>query len=201
MDGTVSRKVLLATLLLGSQFFGAITMAEDDDIPKGLYLGGAIAQARFEPEGLLNEDHENDSWKPILGWRPHEYVALEVSYVDFGERTGEAGRGMGRVPYDVSADADGYSAFAVALIPVPYVDFFAKVGVASIDSKSCYGIGGCEDFRLVTDSATKFAYGGGVQLRLRNLAFRAEYEKFETDLIDDLELISLGATYTFDFSR
>lgn len=55
--------------------------------------------------------------------------------------------------------------------------------------------------RLETDRATKVAYGAGVLFHLRNIAFRAEYEKFDTDLIGDLELISLGVTYTFNLAR
>jgi hypothetical protein len=43
----------------------------------------------------------------------------------------------------------------------------------------------------------QFAYGLGAQVRLGRFAIRAEYEKFDTDLIGDLDLISLGVTYTF----
>ena len=48
------------------------------------------------------------------------------------------------------------------------------------------------------DDDTEFAYGAGVRLRLmENFAINAEYEKFDTDVVGDLDLITLGATYSF----
>ncbi len=47
------------------------------------------------------------------------------------------------------------------------------------------------------DKSTEFAYGLGVQWNLGNLGLRAEYEKYDTDVIGDLDVISLGAVFTF----
>ena len=47
------------------------------------------------------------------------------------------------------------------------------------------------------DDATEFAYGAGIRLRLQNFGIHAEYEKFDTDVVGDLDLITLGATYSF----
>ncbi len=49
------------------------------------------------------------------------------------------------------------------------------------------------------DKETELAYGAGVQFNLGNLGLRAEYEKFDTDVVGDLDVISIGATYTFAF--
>ncbi len=71
------------------------------------------------------------------------------------------------------------------------MDLFAKVGAARIDAE-----GGGGALARVNDKATNFAYGWGVQWRWNSLAVRAEYERFDTDLIGDLNLASLGVTYT-----
>jgi OOP family OmpA-OmpF porin len=188
----MSRKTLALALLLSSSFTGA-AIAQESDVIRGFYLGGAITQARFDDENfsLDDVDDEDNSWKVIGGYRFMENFAVEASYIDFGEMSARLLTGTG--PF--SAEAKGFAAFAVGLIPVPYVDLFAKVGAAQIDAETS-GLPANFD-----DDTTEFAYGAGAQWRWRNLAVRAEYEKFDTDIIGDLDLISVGATYTFNLTR
>jgi hypothetical protein len=178
----------------------------DTRVPKGLYLGGAVARTRFDEEGvrLTNIRYDEAGWKVVGGWRLHDNLAIEASYVDSGRIVATKPYLIGRFRTYI-ADAHGFSAFAVGLIPLSRVDFFAKAGVASIDLKTS------RDSSLAFEdtNTTKIAYGGGVQLRLRNVAIRAEYEKFAADPSGltsqaaemDFDLISLGVTYTFDLSR
>ena len=42
-----------------------------------------------------------------------------------------------------------------------------------------------------------FAYGAGAQFRIWSISVRAEYEAFDLGDIDDLNMISVGLTYTF----
>jgi hypothetical protein len=189
----MTRNILAMTLMVGASLVGSAAFAQDQDVVKGFYAGGAITQARFDDENfsLDDVDDEDNSWKVIAGYRFHENFAAEASYIDFGELSAQQLVGTG----SFTAEAKGLSLFAVGLIPVPYVDLFAKIGAAKIDSKTR---------GLVTnfdDDTTEFAYGAGAQWRWRNLAVRAEYEKFDTDIIGDLDLISLGATYTFNLTR
>jgi OOP family OmpA-OmpF porin len=189
----MSRKILALSFLLGSSLAGGAAVAQDADVLKGFYAGGAITQARFDDDNfsLSDVDDEDNSWKIIGGYRFHENFAVEANYVDFGELSAQ--QLTGNAPF--TAEARGITAFAVGLIPVPYVDLFAKVGAARIDTKTR---GLLSDF---DDDTTEFAYGAGAQWRWRNLAVRAEYEKFDTDIIGDLDLISVGATYTFNLAR
>jgi hypothetical protein len=48
----------------------------------------------------------------------------------------------------------------------------------------------------VNETETDFAYGDGVQARLRPFALRAEYERTETS-VGRPRLLSLGVTWTF----
>ena len=49
---------------------------------------------------------------------------------------------------------------------------------------------------LIEDDDIELAYGAGAQFNLGALGLRAEYEKFDTDVIGDLDVISAGVTFT-----
>jgi hypothetical protein len=189
----MARNIFAMTFLVGSALAGSVAFAQDQDVVRGFYAGGAITQARFDDDNfsLADVDDEDNSWKVIGGFRFSENFGAELSYIDFGELSASQLTGTG----SFTAEAKGLSAYAVGFIPVPYVDLFAKIGAAKIDAKTR---------GLITnfdDDTTEFAYGAGAQWRWRNLAVRAEYEKFDTDIIGDLDLISVGATYTFNLTR
>jgi hypothetical protein len=50
---------------------------------------------------------------------------------------------------------------------------------------------------LRSDDGTDLAYGVGAQFRVWSLSLRAEYEVFDVDDVDDLNMISVGFTFTF----
>jgi hypothetical protein len=171
-------------LLLGSS--GA-AFAQDADL-RGFYLGGSITQTRFDEDNFsFNDlDDEDNSWKIVGGFRFSNQFGVEGNYVDFGEASAPALIGVPAF----NAEAKAFSLFAVGYLPVSAFDFFAKVGAAQIDAET--------RGRVVSDDdKTEFAYGGGAQLRLGQLGIRAEYEKYDTDIVGDLDMISLGLTYTF----
>jgi hypothetical protein len=69
--------------------------------------------------------------------------------------------------------------------------FDRKHVAARIDGEDRFGDVGFQD------DATEFAYGAGIRLRLNNFGIHAEYEKLDTDVVDDLDLITVGATHSF----
>jgi OOP family OmpA-OmpF porin len=192
---SVTRTVgLTALLALG---YSAAAAAQgrfnaDEEVVKGFYAGAAVSQARFDDDNFSFDDldDEDRTWKVLGGYRFHPNFAIEGSYVDFGEATAPGALGVD--PF--AAEAKAFAIDGVALIPVPYIDLFAKAGVARVEAE---GAGRSIAF---DDDTTEFTYGGGAQWRWRNLAVRAEYEKFDTDVIGDLDLVSLGATYTFNLA-
>ena len=99
---------------------------------------------------------------------------VEANYIDFGEASAP------ETPLGARFDAEA-KGFAL----------YAKVGAAQIDGEGRFGDVGFQD------DATEFAYGAGIRLRLQNLGIHAEYEKFDTDVVGDLNLITVGATYSF----
>jgi Outer membrane protein beta-barrel domain len=151
----------------------------------GFYLGGSIGQANIEVDDVTfsGEDFDADDtgYKLIAGIRPLDWLGVEASYVNFGEPDDTlAGTNL-------EVEGDGISAFAVGFLATGPVDLFAKVGLLSWDSRI---VGFNED-------GTDLAYGVGAQLRLLGLGVRAEYEIFDVDDVDDLNMISIGVTYTF----
>jgi OOP family OmpA-OmpF porin len=154
----------------------------------GFYLGASVGQANLKIDDLTNNTFENDdfdaddmAFKLIAGIRPLDWLGVEAAYVNFGEPEDTV---LGQ---KLKADGDGISAFAVGFLATGPVDLFAKVGLISWDSK----ISGSFD-----DDGTDLAYGAGAQFRVLGLSIRAEYEKFDISDVD-LDMISVGATYTF----
>lgn len=175
------RKAIVAAVLLFSA--SGATMAADN----GFYLGASVGQVNLEIddiEVLGGEDFKGDdtAYKLIAGIRPLDWLAVEASYVNFGKPSDR----VANIPLE--AEGDGISAFAVGFLAVGPVDLFAKGGLIAWDSE----IGDRFD-----DDGTDLAYGVGAQFRVWSISLRAEYEVFDVSDIDDLSMISVGATFTF----
>jgi OOP family OmpA-OmpF porin len=180
----VAAAVAAPLLILASQ-----ARAQTVDPPTGVYVGAGITRSHFDADSFDIDDVDNNdnSWKAIVGFRPHRNFALEANYIDFGKASAPAAGTVG--PFEVKAK--GYSLYGVGLAPMGPVDLYLKAGLARLDADGNMGA------VVFEDKKTEFAYGAGVQLRLANFAIRGEYEKFDTDVVGDLDLITLGATFTF----
>jgi opacity protein-like surface antigen len=175
-------RVLVAALLLAMA--GAATAADN-----GVYIGGSIGRANvdIEDEDIGFElDSDDNGFKAIVGVRPLDFLGFEANYVDLGNPSESIGG------IDVEADATGIDAFVVGFLALPVVDIFIKGGMISWDAS--LSVDGTE---LAEDSGEDLAYGLGVQGRFGSIAVRAEYERFEIEDLDDVNLLSLGITWTF----
>lgn len=173
----VSRKYLLPAVLLT---LSASAGAADN----GFYLGAAIGQANVEIDrGLTRIDDNDTGYKAIVGFRPLDWLAVEANYINFGEPEDNNQR----------SETDGISAFVVGFLPIGPIDLFVKGGGINYDtSVAVKGVG-----KIYKQDGTEFAYGVGAQFRLLSLSVRAEYERFDVDNVDDLNMFSIGLTYTF----
>lgn len=173
-----------ATVLAGALLLAPLAPALAAD--NGIYIGGSIGQSNVKVDDIAgisaaDFDANDTAWKLIAGIRPLDWLAVEASYVNFGEPEDTV------LGTKLKADGDGVSAFAVGFLALGPVDLFGKVGLLSWDSK----IG------AASDDGTDLAYGVGAQVRLLGLSLRAEYEIFDASDIDELNMLSLGVTYTF----
>jgi hypothetical protein len=182
---TITLAALSAVLLAGA----GTAMAQDAEPNTGFYIGGGLTQSRFDNDDFDVDDidNEDNSWKAILGARPHPSFAIEANYVNFGKSTQPSVTAGG--PFE--ADADGYALFGLGIFPLGPVELYGKLGVSRIDSDGNVGA------VFFEDEATELAYGAGIQFRIGALGLRAEYETYDTDVIGDLDLITVGLTYTF----
>jgi OOP family OmpA-OmpF porin len=157
--------------------------------PVGLYVGGAITQSKFDADNVDIDDidDEDSGWKAILGYRFNRSLGIEGSFIYFGQATAPSESVGG--PF--LAEARAIPVYGVGFLPLGPVDLFGKIGMALVDAQG--NVGAVE----YDDRGIEFAYGLGAQFRLNRFAIRAEYEKFDTDAIGDLDLISVGVTYTF----
>ena len=163
---------------------GLICASAASAADNGVYFGASIGQANAEvDQGLTQIDGDDTGFKFIVGVRPLDWLAVEASYVDFGQ----VDDGV------LSAESDGISAFVVGLATIGPVDIFAKGGLINFDTEiAAQGLGA-----IRSDDGTDMAYGAGVQFQFLSLGVRAEYEVFDVDGVDDLNMLSIGVTYTF----
>jgi hypothetical protein len=182
-------RMLLPALTLA--LFGTAAQAADN----GFYLGAGVSQVKLDnvgedfDTGNLDEFEVDDtSWKLIGGFRPIDNFAVELNYMDLGDAD-ETIAGA-----QFTAEGKAYAAYAVGFLPFGPVDLYAKGGLVRWETEARFNapVG----FRL-DDDGTEFGYGAGVQVRLGSLGARLEYEQFDVDNTDGVEMLSLGVTWTF----
>jgi opacity protein-like surface antigen len=170
--------------------------AED---PLGFYIGGGVGEStiRSDDPGFGLPGYYNDhqtAFQAVFGVRPIPFVGAEVEYIDFGQPSrrhrdfndpnffGEDSHPRAPVLFGV-----GYLP-----IPLPFLDVYAKAGVARLKmdleqfSSDC-STSPCTLVPLGRSAITqtKFAYGVGVQYKLPfYLTVRAEYERISSPFGD-----------------
>jgi opacity protein-like surface antigen len=180
------RKLLLASLLV---LFAGAAQADDDLL--GLYAGAGITRAKVEDIFHSNFNLSNTSWKIYAGLHPTGFpFGVDVDYMDLG--SADSGTFLG----PAHADTKAFAAYVVgyAPIPVPDIDVYGKAGLArwsfngSLPQQGLLGL---------SENGTDFAWGVGGQVHfLGRFAVRIEYEHFNIREADDVQLYSLGVSYT-----
>ncbi len=185
--------ILLALAAIGGTAGGTAQAAD-----KGFYLGAGVSQAKLD--GIRNNNFDEDdlddfeiddtAYKIIAGFRPLDFMAIEANYMDLGDGNIDVG------PFNLKTKAKAAAAYAVFSLPIPLpiLDVYAKAGVARWELDGSFDGTGIDD---LDDKGTDFAYGAGAQLNFGSLGVRLEWETFDVRNTDGLDLLTLGATYTF----
>jgi Outer membrane protein beta-barrel domain len=187
------------------------------DNPLGAYVGVGVGQSNvgsndYYDHGYYGGYRDHDAaWKAIIGIRPLPIVGAEVEYIDFGSGNGNSGYyGSSYFYSDASSHPKAGVLYGIGYLPLPlpFLDVYGKAGVARLKSDiTTYAFPGgpcpapytaCSAptaFR--TDQTdTKFAYGAGVQAKFQAFAFRAEYERINSQF-GDPAAVTVSATWTF----
>ena len=187
------KKALVPLIALGGLSLSHASAAED----YGWFIGASVGSASYAFDGDLNVgdidfdlDDSATAWKVYGGYQFLPFLAIEAGYNDFGS-------------FDESRDgnraelsADGYNIWALGILPLGFIDFYGKVGVHFYESELSGNLEEIGD-ALGDDSGEDLAYGIGAGFEILDFTIRAEYEYFEADVLDDLQLVSVGLTYSF----
>ena len=173
------RKLLLALAL-------ALSAAAAHADNGYLYLGAGLTNDNLRDVAATNSNLNSTNWKVWAGFRPIDFLAIEADYMDLGSQ---------RVITDVSSTNLDYKAFAGYAVgylplPMPYVDVFAKAGLARWSSSGGNTVG--SSFFSLSDNGTQFAWGVGGQVHFGNFGARLEYENFSIRNTDGANLVSLS---------
>ena len=155
----------------------------------GIYIGGSLGSAQLDVSYSGVDFDDNDlAYKIFLGYNfgiiPFIDLAIEGSYVDFGSAEGKV------LGSSAETDVYGLDLFGLIGFNLGPVSLFGKVGAIYWDSESSAGPDDDDD------SSTDLAYGLGLQVQIASIAVRAEYEKFDLDVVD-IDFLSLGVSYMF----
>jgi opacity protein-like surface antigen len=127
------------------------------------YVGGGIGQSNADISAP-NFDEKDFGWKAFAGVRAVSYLGAELDYIDFGKPNSS----VYSIKYKGLA---GYGLFYIP-IPLPVLDVYVKAGLARVDINPSNSI---------STNDTKFAFGGGLQLKFGSWAIRGEYEQYKVE--------------------
>ena len=202
------------------------------------YAGASAGASRTHSELVFNRestlvnsvsastdfDDEDRAWKAFAGVRLNSVIALEASYVDLGAHrmltTTIGGDPLGVATIDIRRKVRGYGLDLVATAPLGFERFrlFGRAGAFRTTLDASAELAGNIIFtndpaarsRSVTQHETVLRTGLGIEWQLaRNLALRAEYERFArigvafrvggsgTTGEADTDMASIGVVATF----
>lgn len=167
----------------------------------GFYLGGSIGQASIEVAGDVDLDvpdfDENDfAWKVFGGYNfglgPID-LGVEGGYVDFGSPSQAF-----PVPVLLNVDIDltGFSLWGVAALDLGLIDVFGKLGAIAWDGEAVASVSDLGSLGE-DDSGTDLGYGIGARFNLGGLSIRGEWERYDLDNIEQVDMFSVGLSFSF----
>lgn len=164
-----------------------------------VYLGASVGEATIDADdadpdfGSFGFDENDTGWKAFAGVRFLKFFGLEGGYVDFGAPgTSESLLGT---DIDLDLEVTGWDAFAMGVLTLGPVELFGKLGGVRWDLDGRIE-GGPLDL-TVRDDGTDAAYGVGAAVRLGRLSVRGEYERFDIESTERVDVTSVGLELRF----
>jgi len=180
--------VFLVTALVGLSMAQA-AVAKDS----GFFIGGSVGSGTVTAKGTIpgggdfKFDESDFAWKIFGGYTFGSWLGIEGGYVDFGGGDGS----FGTSGDTAKADVTGFDLFGVVGLPLGPVRIFGKLGGIYWDGDVKFSDGSPKE----SDDGFDIGGGLGLELSIASIAVRAEVEYF--DALDDLYMLSIGATWTF----
>lgn len=181
-------KKLITTPLLF--ILGSLPLASWAGSESGLYIGGSIGQSSVEADfdvgnASFDVDDDDNGYKIFFGYNfgilPLLDLGIEADYRDYGKFGGN----------NVNTEVDSAELFGIVGLTLGPVGLFGKAGYSDTSLETAF------NNININDSESATAYGVGAKISFGAFGVRAEYETLDLDAVDDLNMISVGATYTF----
>jgi hypothetical protein len=162
--------------LLGLVLAATVHAADD-----GFYVGGSMGRSSesYDPY-TFNLHGANVGYDLAVGYRPFAALAGELSYTSFGRATGGSNY----------VDTNAVGLFALGYLPVPVVDLYGRLGLADWRS------GATSPGLSFTRTGADVAYGVGGGMHFGPIGVRVEYTRFTVSHASDIDLASIGLTWT-----
>lgn len=157
----------------------------------GFYFGGGIGSAGvdFDDPILPSSFDETDfGWKAFAGFNfDLGYdLGVEAGYVDFGTPNGDiAGTA-------IELDPTGFNVFGTIGTDIGPLSVFAKLGYVFWDADIDVGA------ISLSDDGNDLAYGFGGRFQLGSIELRGEYEMFDIEDIDTVDMLSASLVFYFE---
>jgi Outer membrane protein beta-barrel domain len=199
----MNRVMATVTMLAMLGGWTAAATAQDEN-ERGFYVGGGVGQFNVKiddiddtDEAIQSLDDDDTAWKFFAGYRFLPYLAVEAAYIDFGgpsdtfETSGSSG--------DYTAELSGFAPYVVGTIPLGPVELFGKVGYYFYDVDLTVDLDDLGDDVFQSDSSEEdLLYGAGIGVTFfEHINARLEYEKIDSDLVDDADAIWLSGAWRF----
>lgn len=196
------KRGIAAAVLLALGVGSAYAQSPDND--EGLYLGLAYGQFDVQiddvddtDDAIQRIDDDDNAWKAFVGWRLNPYVSFELNYVDFGNPSDEFEASGSSGDYEL--DLSGFQPAVYGTFPLGPVELFGKLGYYFYDVDISVDFDDTESENFSADTseeAWSYGFGAGVTL-FERLHAKLEYEKIDSDEIDDLDAIWLSGAWRF----
>jgi len=169
---------------------------------RGFYVGGGLGFSSFDPDdfnpdyGDLRFEEENFGLKVFGGYQILRFLAVEVSYNDFGNVKRWQQHELQLHHQELNVGINAFDASVVGILPVgKKVDLFAKVGVASWDADIRLSIDHVTEDQSI--SGTDVTFGVGIDFLFKKLGVRFEADWLEISDTNGAFMITVNLTYHF----
>jgi hypothetical protein len=196
------KRSLLALMVLALGGMATASYAQDNS--SGFYLGAGVGQFNVQIDDIDQTDNaierlddDDAAWKAFAGYRINPYIALEGAYIDFGNPStrSEASGSSG----DYRVQLQGFAPYVIGTIPLGPVELFGKIGYYFYDVDLRADID--DPLRPDIDSSDSdedLLYGVGIGATFfEHLNARLEYERIDSDVLDDADALWLSAAWRF----
>jgi OOP family OmpA-OmpF porin len=194
-------------LLAMAAFAVSPAMADDG----GFYVGAGVGSFGIDIDDFeegVNFSGDDTAFKLIGGYKLNQFFGAELEYLDGGTAEDKYSDGADS-SLKIGIDVSGFNFSLLGAFPFgEQFDVFAKLGVLMWDADFKATISGplCDELVKIgescsgreSDDGSDFSWGIGASWYfMENFGARLEFQGFEIEDADMVDMISLGVTYTF----